>query len=195
MESKKTLSLQPSLSCDIFGYFIGKRVAKLVRYSWWKKEDVSSECSIANEQAFSLTAGPLAVVFEDGSVLGVASDPSVNSVIVWLDRVDGQAKMAPALDEDAELFPIDSIDEIYAEPFWKQFSNVTLVGLSILKRKLMSAGERELPSELGLCFRFDGNERFIAAHGLHNGSDDFAVLKDGQIELTTFEQLEELALL
>lgn len=195
MESEKTQSLHPSLSCDILGRFIGKRIARLVRYSWWKKEDVASECGIENEQAFSLTAGPLAIVFEDGSTLGVASEPSINSVIVWLDRVGGQAKMAPALDEDTELFPIDSIDEIYADQFWRQFTKITLVGFSILKRKSMSTGERELPSELGLCFHFDGNKKFIAAHGLHDGSDDFAVLNDGQIELTTCEQLEELALL
>lgn len=195
MNPGKIQSLQPSLSREILGRFIGMRVARLVRYSWWKKENVSSECGVANEQAFSLTAGPLAVVFEDGSTLGVASDPSLNSVIVWVDRFGSETKMSPALDEDTELFPIDSIDEIYAEPFWKHFKNTTLTDFSILKKKSMSAGERELPSELGLHFHFDGNEGFVAAHGLHNGSDDFSVLKEEQIGLATCGLLEELALL
>lgn len=192
MEAKNT----PSQFSDVLMTFVGKRVVKMIRYSWWPKEQVASECDTADALAFSLTAGPLVIVFQEGSALGVASDPSLNSVIVWLDRVvDGKVNIHPSLDEDEDLFPIDSNDEKYSDPCWKQFMNQNLVGFSLLRKRSMNLLERELPSELGLCFLFGGDKRFIASHGLHNGSDDFSVLMDAQIEPDVGEKLEETPLL
>jgi hypothetical protein len=191
-----TLStFQPSISSDLLKTFIGKRVSKLVRYSWWPKENVASECDILDEMAFSLTAGPLAVIFEDGDVLGVSSDPSLNSVVVWLEHgEDKKNQKISTLDEDTELFPINFDDSNYANSFWVQFNGLSLLKFSILKKLSMSAIEKELPSEVGLCFLFENNQRFIAAHGLHDGSDDFSVLQNKQLELNIAEQLEEIPL-
>lgn len=194
MESKTTQSTNPSSSLDLLRQFVGKTVTAIVRYSWWEKEEIPTECNISKKQSFSFTAGPLAVVFEDGSVLGVASDPGMNSVIVWLDRAAGQADISQTLSEDVELFPINASDETYSEPFWRKFSGRTLAGFSILKSKEMNACEAGLPSELGLRFHFDSDERFIASHGLHNGSDDFSVIFDNQISPIVREKLEELPL-
>jgi hypothetical protein len=194
MESNTTQSKNPSSSKDLLQQYVGKTVTGLVRYSWWKKEDVSTEGNISREQSFSLTAGPLAVIFEDGSILGVASDPSINSVIVWLDRAVGQTNTTQTLSEDPELFPIDARDEAYSEPLWYKFSDRTLSGFSILKSKEMNSLEAELPSELGLCFNFDGNDRFVASHGLHNGTDDFSVIVNTQINPIVRAKLEELPL-
>lgn len=194
MESNITQSKNPSSSKDLLQQYVGKTVTGLVRYSWWKKEDVPTEGKISREQSFSLTAGPLAVVFEDGSILGVASDPSINSVIVWLDRAVGQTNTTQTLSEDPELFPIDARDEAYSEPLWYKFADRTLSGFSILKSKEMSSLEAGLPSELGLCFNFGGNDRFVASHGLHNGTDDFSVIVNTQINPIVRAKLEELPL-
>lgn len=194
MESNTTQSKNPSSSKDLLQQYVGKTVTGLVRYSWWKKEDVPTEGNISREQSFSLTAGPLAVVFEDGSILGVASDPSINSVIVWLDRAVGQTNTTQTLSEDPELFPIDARDEAYSEPLWNKFADRTLSGFSILKSKEMNSLEAELPSELGLCFNFGGNDRFVASHGLHNGTDDFSVIVNTQINPIVRAKLEELPL-
>jgi hypothetical protein len=195
MESSTTQSKNPSSSKDLLQQFIGKTVTGLVRYSWWNKEDVPTECNISKEQSFSLTAGPLAVVFEGGSTLGVASDPSSNSVIVWLDHVVGQNNTTETMSEDPELFPINAKDEAYSEPLWCKFSDRTLSGFSILKSKEMNWKEAGLPSELGLCFHFGENDRFVASHGLHNGTDAFSVIVDNQIDPIVRGKLEELRLL
>lgn len=196
VKSETEKNLPPSLSSGILSKLIGKKVVGLVRYSWWSKGDIYKEFSVENDKAFSLTAGPLAVIFEGQITLGIASDPSINSVVVWLDRVNGKSNVALALDEDSELFKIDSFDETYADLFWSKFKNCTLVGFSILKKKSMTAAEKELPSEVGLSFYFNNGEKFIATHGLHDGSDDFSVLSGNSlIELIADEILEEVPLL
>ncbi|MEB0137163.1 hypothetical protein QN362_17665 [Actimicrobium sp. CCC2.4] len=160
-----------------------------------EKEKVPNECQIKKEQSFSLTAGPLAVVFEDGSILGVASDPRINSVIVWLDQSGDRTNTTQMLSEDPELFPIRASDHDYSEPSWGKFYQHTLIGFSIIKSKNMSVAENELPSELGLRIYFDNTENFIASHGLHNGSDDFSVLMECKINPVIRQDLEELPLL
>ncbi|NRR31965.1 hypothetical protein HSX11_17465 [Oxalobacteraceae bacterium] len=191
MEAKKT-----ALQCnEEIKSCIGKRVVKLIRYSWWPKEDIAIECGIAKEFAFSLTAGPLEVIFDDESSLGVASDPGLNSVIVWREREPGgRACVKSPLDTDAELFSVSADDGDYSSQFFGGVLNHKLIGFSILKKKLMSSLESELPSELGLCFIFEENLRFIASHGLHDGSDDFSVLMPNHLEDKQRGQLIEIPL-
>jgi hypothetical protein len=174
---------------------IGKRVVKLVRYSWWPKEGISAECGIASEFSFSLTAGPLEVVFDDESSLGVASDPSLNSVIVWWERAPGgDVCVASPLSVDTELYPVSAEDGEYSNQFWQKLLGRKITEFLILKKRLMSALESELPSELGLYFIFEENLGFVASHGLHDGSDDFSVLLPNQMSATQRDQLVEIPL-
>jgi hypothetical protein len=185
----------PSRFSEELKKFVGKRVNKIVRYSWWPKQDISGECGIEREFSFSLTAGPLEVIFDDDSSIGIASDPSLNSVIAWNERAPGgSACVSSPLAEDVELYPVNSDDEVYAGRFWREFINKKLIGFSILKKQRMSFLENELPSELGLCFIFEGNLRFIASHGLHDGSDDFSVLLSDQVATMHHNQLMEVVL-
>jgi len=124
----------------------------------------------------------------------VASDPGINSVIVWLDRAVGKARTSQTLSEDPELFPINAKDEAYSEPLWCKFTDRTLTGFSILKSTDMNSCQAGLPSEIGLCFLFGDKDRFIASHGLHNGTDSFSVVLDTQIDPIVRENLEELPL-
>jgi hypothetical protein len=183
-------SLNPSLCSGLLKDFLGQKVVQLVRYSWWPKEDVSLECEICDELAFSLTAGPLAVTFETGNVLGVASAPSLNSVILWLDHI----KDVP-LSKNLDLFPINCDDKVYSKYFWKECLGLTLINISILKRQTMNAIQEDLPSEVGLSFIFENNIKFIASHGLHDESDDFSVLHSSQIMSSIAKDLEEIKFL
>ncbi|KQZ29309.1 hypothetical protein [Duganella sp. Root1480D1] len=191
METKNT----PLQFSDELNDCIGRRVVKLVRYSWWPKEEISAECGIASELSFSLTAGPLEVVFDDESSLGIASDPSLNSVIVWWERESGgRACVDSPLAADAELYPVSADDEEYASEFWRKLLKRKLIEFSIYKKRLMGSLESELPSELGLHFIFEDNLGFIASHGLHDGSDDFSVLMLNQFADTQKDQLVEIPL-
>jgi hypothetical protein len=180
MNTEILTSTVPSEASKLLSGFSGKKITQLVRYSWWPAEEVGARCGISGEKAFSLTAGPLAVYFEDGAILGVASDSALNSVIVWDEAARRASDDFPSLDEDDELFPIFE-SGLFAEGGWRKFVGLSLYGFTILKRVAMNAKQRELPSEVGLRFKFEGDASFIASHGLSDGPDDFSVLEGYQL--------------
>lgn len=189
MMGSENKSVSPSLALGFLSALVGIRIVDLVRYSWWPVEDVASECNISDEQAFALTAGPLGIVFENGEILGLASDPSMNSVMVWNEGGRYISSPGATLEQDGELFPISAQDQEYAAPFWKKVIGATVVQLEVLKPKVMSIKKRELPSEVGLRFQLQNGLSFVASHGLHDGSDDFSVLEESQIVPMEFEEL------
>ncbi|CAJ0822899.1 hypothetical protein [Ralstonia flaminis] len=180
-------SMVPSAASELLRSFIGKKVARLVRYSWWPANEVGSECGIEDKKAFSRTAGPLAVYFEGGGALGVASDPALNSIIVWDEGKRGAGYGAPPLDTDNELFAIYESGP-FSDIYWRQFVGLALSEFVILKRVIMNPKEESRPSEVGLRFGFDGGASFIASHGLLDNSDDFVVLEANEAdEIKLFE--------
>ncbi|MFC3399953.1 hypothetical protein [Ralstonia solanacearum] len=119
-------------------------------------------------------------------VIGLASDPASNSVVVWDEGGRYNSRAWTPLDRDGELFSIDGMSRRFATAYWGQLIGLTVTGMTILKKAQMSAKERTRPSELGLRMRFGDGSTLIASHGLHNGSDDFSVLEEsdlGSIEL------------
>lgn len=189
MKYLKNNAVPPSELFDLLSTFIDARVIDLVRYSWWPADEVAAECNIENNQVFSLTAGPLGIVFENDRILGLASDPSINSVVVWDESFRRTISLSSALDKDDELFSISAQDEVYAAPFWRQVVGSNLTKLTILKCRAMSTKESDLPSELGLRFQLRNGLSFVVSHGLHNGSDDFSVLEESQLATMELEGL------
>ncbi|PLT20495.1 hypothetical protein CXP34_03090 [Ralstonia mannitolilytica] len=179
----------PSAASDFLRTFIGARISQLVRYSWWPAMEVALNCNVEDEQAFSLTAGPVAIHFEDGRILGMASDPSLNSVIVWDERRPAADRLGPPLDEDSELFPILASDERFSTKEWSRLAGLTLSALSVLKRKTMTAKQSTRPSEVGLRLTLDGGLSLIASHGLLDDSDDFLVLLGSDFVAAEFDEV------
>ena len=64
--------------------------------------------------------------------------------------------------------------------------------VSILVRRPATARLEELPKEVGLCFLLDSGEKFVAAHGLHDDSDDFVIIPEGLIWDVLHTELEEI---
>lgn len=195
MTSFNQESQVPSRSGNLLSRFAKARLVRLSRYSWWPAESVAVECDVSPEEAFSMTAGPLALKFESGATLGLASDPGQNSVVVWLDRDDsGVALRAPAMEDDPEIFAIEATDPEFSQPAWAGLVGLRVTGASVLCIKSASALKSELPNEVGLRIRFEGGQELVAAHGLHDASDDFAVLRSEQILPELQQQLEERVL-
>jgi len=188
-------SLPPSSSISLLQEVVGKCVTGLVRYSWWPKEEVASECGTTESSAFSLTYGPLGVAFEDGTVIGVAEQPSLNSVVVWVDRAGGAAAKYPEMDEDSEFFPIDARDCQFSQQLFGDVVGEALINLVILKPRSMNALLGELPSEVGLCFVFEGGRKLVAARGLHQVGGDFAVIGYEQIPASVRGEIVECPLI
>jgi hypothetical protein len=180
MISNHIHSMTPTMALGFLRSFMGKKISLLIRYSWWPGEDVPDQCGISDDLAFSLTAGPLAIHFEDGSILGAASDPSLNSIIVWDEAARYSDRALVPLENDDEFFPIQGTGP-FATSYWKQFIGQALSGLTLLKRETVKSKEMERPSEVGLQLHFENGKSFILSHGLHDNSDDFSVLDEPQI--------------
>lgn len=172
-------SMVPSMAVEFLRRLRGKQVVRLIRYSWWPASEVAAQCNIEDRFAFSLTAGPLAVYFEGGIILGLSSDPSLNSVIIWDEAARNASQDPISLDRDEELFAISESGS-FSTVFWKQLIGCCVIGVTILKRGQMNAKELQRPSEVGLRFNLSEGRNFIVSHGLHDSSDDFSVLEESQ---------------
>ena len=174
----------PSASFELLKYMMTKRIDKLIRYSWWPAEESVVKANINNSnEVFSLTAGPLAIVFEDGYVVGISSDPTLNSVILWADEKDNKSLTSDeSLREIKELFPVLNTDPIYSKKFWADISQSIIVGYELLKYKNMNSIQLDRPSERGLRVLLNTGKSFILSHGMHNYSDDFSVIMDDQLD-------------
>ena len=185
VERKQMSELQvPSASFELLRYMMTKRIDKLIRYSWWPAEESIVKANINNSnEVFSLTAGPLAIVFEDGYVVGVSSDPTLNSVVLWADEIDNKSLTSDeSLREIEELFPVLNADSIYSKKFWADISQSIIVGYELLKYKNMNSIQLDRPSERGLRVLLNTGKSFILSHGMHDYSDDFSVIMDNQLD-------------
>ncbi|CAI8891029.1 hypothetical protein EMIT07CA2_30302 [Brevibacillus sp. IT-7CA2] len=180
----------PSDRIKLLQIMKNKKLNKLVRYSWWESEEAMEQCEIAQNEVFSLTAGPLLLYFELGLVVGAASDPSRSSVIIWVEKDDTGYIKNDSVENDTDLYPINAEDNIYSSPYWIQIVGQDIKEINIIKRDPYNALFEELPNEVGLEIVMENDMKFILSHGLHNDSDDFSVITTSQIEVDIIENLK-----
>jgi hypothetical protein len=195
MENSKIDSSPPSSASSLMHGILGKKIVQITRYSWWPSADVPAELGIEAERVFSLTYGPLGIKFDDGSVLGVAEQPSLNSVVVWQDRDNAGSMRHPPMDQDPDLFPIDCEDSNFSKSNYKNISGNRVIGLSVFRPSLMNALLSDLPSEVGLCLTLESGQKLVAGRGLHDEVGDFAVIGYEEIEESILSTMTEIALL
>ena len=186
--------LPPLSVAPLLKQLVGTRVTSLVHYSWWPKEEVPRECECAKNASFSVTAGPLAVGFEDGTLLGVGDQDGLNSVTVWLVRWRGKVvRSPPTMDEDPDLFPIDARDPVYSTATFGDLVGRRLTALSVITLRGLGARYIVRPNEMGLCFSFEGGGRMVASHDLHAPSADlFAVIDFNDLPESTRRNMYEI---
>lgn len=185
----------PTNISDDLRRLVGCKLMSIKRYSWWPPEDVVSDYGVAPKDVFSLTAGPAAIEMETGIVLGIASDPSLNSVVVWVEKdISGNYLRDEPLDRDEELHEISSVDPIYSNSFWHRLAGCRVVEIKVLKRVSESIRVSQRPCQVGLSFLLDSGDVFLAAHGLHDDSDDFSIIPESLILPSLQEGLKETLL-
>ncbi|HEX9061480.1 MAG TPA: hypothetical protein VF941_14965 [Clostridia bacterium] len=182
----------PSIHTELLNKLKGQKLIKMTRYSWWQASEAVEQCSISAEEVFSLTAGPILLYFESGIVLGGASNPSENSVIIWAEKDGDTYTSEEAIENDPELWGIDAVDEKYSSDFWRKVIGKHIVDFSIIKREPQNAKYIDLPNEVGLMLVTEDNEKFILSHGLHDNSDDFSVITESQIDEGIVSKLQGL---
>ena len=163
--------------------FEGRRLTRLTRHSWWSVKQAAAECAIPETKAFSLTCGPLELEFDGSDILMLASDPGENSIVAWNDRD------APSGDEEVDYL-IPANDPTGSEPYWARLRNREVRYIEILKPSAPSPKVASRRSEVGVIFWLGGyGSNLIASHGLHDGSDDFSVLRRRDLSSKTCRSL------
>ena len=178
---------------DILNNLIGKTVTGFIRYSWWNAEESFAECNFLEvlsekKDVFSLTAGPAYIEFGSELAIGVSSNPSLNSVIMWLE-FSKEYQKSELMCDDHELFPIDASDPEYSDIFFKEIIGEKLLKFEIIKREPKNVLFCELPREVALVLTFSNGSKLVLSHGLHDNSDDFSVLRWKQVDKEVYKSL------
>lgn len=169
----------PSECAALLTSLVGRTIVGATRYSWYSAAEAQRRCAAPARAVFSLTRGPLALEFDSGLILGIANDPSLRSIRVWVERNElGRAVAAKPCASDGDLHPIDATDPILSDALWRNIIGAKVSAISTLIHKPATAKEQALPNEAGLCFDLDTGVRIVAGHGLHDGSADFAIIPE-----------------
>jgi hypothetical protein len=171
---------------------LGQQVDRLVRYSWWPPVQAMRECQVPPEAVFGRTAGPLLVGFANGTVVGFASQPALVSVTLWSERVPGG--LPGELEHDGDLYPIDGCDPVYARASFRRIVGRRLTAVNVLYRLSSSVRMSSQPCQAGVVLTVDDGSELLLVHGLHDDSDDFAVIDRQEIHQAVAAQLREVRL-
>ncbi len=171
----------PSERRCLLSELLGQVLTGMIRYSWLPPAEAAKEYSVPEQELFGRTAGPLALIFESGLVVGVSSESSKNSVVVWVERVESGEGPVEPLDEDEELHEIRAADSTYSEPRWAVAVGSRVAKIVVFRRVSQNLLLSELSSEAALQIFLDNGENIVLGHGLHDDSDDFAVLHEEEI--------------
>ncbi|MEJ2612753.1 MAG: hypothetical protein P8179_22510 [Candidatus Thiodiazotropha sp.] len=172
---------------NLVSQLVGQELKSLVRYSWLPEDEVINEYGIGRNEVFSLTSGPLLMYFASGLAVGFSSDPSKNSIVLWVEKNENGESIDEPTEDDEELFSIDAKEQSL---FWNDFLNKKISATHVVHRKPSSAKMAELANEVGLIIAFEDGSELILSHGLHDNSDDFSVISREQISNDVISQLD-----
>jgi len=173
---------------------VGKEIRELIRFSWLPGQQASKDYELRNEDVFSLTAGPCLLKTSGGLEVAFASDPGLASVIVWVERTADGVSTSEPLASDADLHAISVTDATFSSPKWASLVGKTIASVTILKRRPENSLLEEKPNEVGVDIGLDDGQHVIFGHGLHDDSDDFAVIRPEQIAEQVRGQLDAFPL-
>ena len=168
----------PSRQLELLAAIRGQRLVRLVRYSWLPAPEAAAEYGLRADELFWRTAGPLVMSFARGLVVGASSDPAQGSIVLWVERNEAGVAIPDATADDNELYPIDAVG---SGAYLGGLLGRSVMTAEILRTTPTGVRQAELPNEAGLLLLFDGSEDLVLGHGLHDGSDDFAVLRLSEI--------------
>jgi hypothetical protein len=172
----------PSRRRALLAALVGQRLVRMVRYSRRPADEAARVYHVPEPELFAKTAGPVALIFESGAVVGAASQPSENSVLVWLERDKNGTSRSEPLDQDTELYPVSADDPRYSDARWAAACGAVVRAIRVFERVGQDLTRTDLPNETAVQFELDNGDSFFLGHGLHDDSDDFAVVHEEEIE-------------
>lgn len=185
----------PSDQVELISKLKNNRIRNLVRYSWLPPKEAVEEWDILPSLIFRRTSGPLLVMLESGLVIGFASLPEKASVTLWLEEGEnGVRGVRESISTDSELFPVNADDSVYSEKLISQLIGDQVVSVKLLKLKTKDILLEQVPREVGLELVFSQGVELVMSHGLHDNSDDFAIIFKDEILQEISVNLQEIAL-
>jgi hypothetical protein len=182
----------PTSAQEVLDILKKSPILKAVRFSWWPAEDSAEECDIEDSEVFSFTEGPLLVYLESGEIVGVSSDESKNSVVIWLERDIGGNVHEEDIENDDELFPISNDDKKYSKGVWSNVSGKKVKNIVLIKRSPQNVNYEELPNEVGLKITIDGGDELVLTHQLCAKASNFSVTDDSTLDRSIVGELSYL---
>ena len=176
----------PSRRIELLKAVCDHTIVKMIRFSWCSVDEAIEEYEIDKSNVFSLTAGPLLMYLNSGLVIGASSNPSLNSVVLWVEKNENGETVDDPTELDDELFPVEADND------WIKFAGKKIASFKILRKKVNSAKLAELPNEVGVLIEMNDGNQFILSHGLHDNSDDFSVITEKQIDSCLMDQIDGL---
>ncbi len=183
----------PSQRLNLINQIKNHKILRLVRYCTRSPEEATRVHGIPHSSLFRLINGPLLMTLESGLTIGFMSLPELVSIILWVEETEsGEHGDEILISEDSKLFSIDSCDPVYSEKSICQLIGKQVVRIKLLKRRPKSARVASRPCEAGIIFEVEGGFEFILSHGLHNYSDDFAIIYKHELLPYFMEEIEEI---
>lgn len=179
----------PSARADLLRSLIGRRVVRMARDSWLSPDEAMGELGIPARLVFRRSPGSLLVTTESGDTLGFGGSPATASVTVWRPRGPG-VPAARDMATDEPSYMIEASDPRYSDPSMHELLGRLVESVSILRRAPFNAKHAMLPREAAVVLGFQGGDELVLGHGLHNDSDDFAILSRNEIVSGVRPQLE-----
>ena len=183
----------PSEKLSLLSKIKGSKIIKLVRYSTLTYSESERVYKIPNSLLFRLTSGPLLIILESGLKIGFASLPEKVSVTLWVEETEeGDKSNEYSIVDDDELIEIDCCNPKYSEESLCKLRNKRISEVRIIKRTPKSQKLACYPCESGIVLEFEEGLELILSHGLHDDSDDFAIIYREEIMPLFIEQIQEI---
>lgn len=185
----------PSKQIELLNRLKNNKVCRITRYSWLLASQAMEEWSIPASLVFRLTSGPLLLTLESGLTVGFASLPEKTSVTVWLEKADENDQKYGVISEDSsDLFPVEACDSNYSEASICQLVGKQITSIQIIKKVPENLLVAQTPCEAGLIIGFENGDELVLSHGLHNNSDDFAIIFRQEILRSNIEGLQNISI-
>ncbi|MCB9351317.1 MAG: hypothetical protein H6573_28025 [Lewinellaceae bacterium] len=170
--------LIPSKSIDVLNLTLNSIIVKAVRLVDEPIEVLMSDYDIPETDIFSLAPGPLLLYLSNGGIVGLNSIPQLCSLLVWLERsTDGQCNPYTDLLADPLVFPVQMNHSDFSSEIFHDFTGRKIIGWKVFQEAPRTARFQDLPRESAVCLVMEGGRELFFVHGLHDNSDDFAVIQ------------------
>ena len=173
----------PSNLTDLLKSLIGRRLVNMVKFNDVPEQELIEEYYMEPEEFFCCSLGPFLFYFEDGLVVGGSSNPSRNTVLMWVEKNENGEHREWLQEEDKRAVPF------YAKDFddWKIYLNQVVKSVTIIKELPYISSNRssryfDLPNERGVLIEFENGTGLIMSHGLNDDSDDTTLAKPDGID-------------